>query len=201
MIKAIIFDWFGVCTKENWADCLARELHSRLDIDEQKIRIEFRKLLQPFARAELTPDEFLDQFIGSLDESEDPRQYSYLFSKIIPEINYDLLNFILKLKNKYTIYLLSNNFGPVFPNYEKQIQFDIYFDKLFLSHKLGISKTQTEIWNKVLPKIDFPPTELMFIDNKEKYFGPVSKLGVKTTLFLSNEQIKKDLELQGIKVG
>ncbi|PIZ98886.1 MAG: hypothetical protein COX77_03170 [Candidatus Komeilibacteria bacterium CG_4_10_14_0_2_um_filter_37_10] len=173
---------------------------SKLAVDEYQIRSEFKKLLQPFARADLTAAEFLQQFIGSLDQTVNPQLFFYLFNDIIPAINYDLLNYIQKLHQQYTTYLLSNNFGSVFPNYEKQIQFDVYFNKLFLSHQLGVSKTQTEIWDKILPQIEFLPSELVFIDNQEKYFAPVSKFGIKTILYLNNKQVKKDLAQQGVTI-
>ena len=159
----------------------------------------FKPLIQPFARAELTPEQFLEKFIGSLDESKNPQDFNYLF-ETIPKVNFELLNYILKLRKKYPVFLLSNNFGSVFPNYEKQVDFNKYFDKLFLSHKLKMSKTQEEIWEKVLSEIEFNPNELVFIDNKEKYFEPAKKHGINTVLFLSNDQIKKELAELGVKV-
>ena len=119
MIKAIIFDWLGVCTKENWADCLARELSQKLKLDDTIIRTEFKKLLQPFARSEISPEEFLEKFISALDKSKDPKDFNYLF-ETLPDLNHELLNFILKLKSKYSIFLLSNNFVSIYPNYEKK---------------------------------------------------------------------------------
>jgi HAD superfamily hydrolase (TIGR01509 family) len=197
MIKALIFDWFGVCTKENWADCLARELHQKLGVDKRIIKKEFKQLLQPFARAEISSEKFLEKFITSLDKTKDFKEFYYLF-ETIPEINIELLDYISKLKNKYPVYLLSNNFGPIFPNYEKRVEFNKYFTELFLSHKLKVSKTQSEIWDVVLPKINLNPNELVFIDNKEEYFTPAKKLGLNTVLFQSNEQVKRDLAMSGV---
>ncbi len=192
MIKGIIFDWFGVCTVENWADVLGRELSNKLNLDESIVKEKFKPLIQPFARTELSPEQFLDKFIGSLDKSKNPLDFLYLF-ETIPKVNVELLDYILKLREKYPVFLLSNNFGPVFPNYEKQVDFNKYFNKLFLSHKLKMSKTQDGIWDKVLPEIEFKPNELVFIDNKEKYFEPAKKHGINTILFLNNNQTKKEL--------
>lgn len=198
MIKAIVFDWFGVCTVENWADVLGRELSQKLNLDESFVKEKFKPLIQPFARAEWTPEQFLEKFIGSLDESKDPKDFFYLF-ETIPKVNFELLNYILELKKNYPVFLLSNNFGPIFVNYEKQVDFNKYFDKLFLSHKLKMSKTQEGIWDKVLPEIEFEPNELVFIDNKEKYFEPAKKHRINCILFLNNEQVKKELANLGLK--
>jgi len=192
MIKAIIFDWFGVCTIENWADSLGKELSIKLNLDESFVKEKFKPLIQPFARAELSSEEFLNRFIGSLDKTKNPQDFTYLF-ETIPKLNSELLEYILELKKNYSVFLLSNNFGSVFPNYEKQIDFNKYFDKLFLSHKLKMSKTQDAIWNKILSEIEFKPNELVFIDNKEKYFEPAKKHEVNCILFLNNEQVKNKL--------
>ncbi|MBI2548005.1 HAD hydrolase-like protein [Candidatus Woesearchaeota archaeon] len=199
MIKVIIFDWFGVCTVENWADTLGRELSSKLNLDESLVKQKFKPLIQPFARAELSSEQFLEQFIGSLNKNKNPQDFVYLF-ETIPKVNTELLNYILELKKKYPVFMLSNNFGPVFPNYEKQVDFKKYFDKLFLSHKLKLSKTQDRIWEKILPDIEFKPDELVFIDNKEKYFEPAKKHGIKCILFLKNDQVKKELADLNVKV-
>ena len=63
-----------------------------------------------------------------------------------------------------------------------------------------MSKTQEEIWEKVLSEIEFNPNELVFIDNKEKYFEPAKKKRINTVLFLSNDQVKKELIELGVKV-
>jgi len=200
MIKAIVLDWFGVCTVENWRDTLGRELKSKLHVDESIIKAKFKLLIQPFARAELSPEQFLERFIGSLDKNKNPQEFYYLF-ETLPQVNFELLYYILKLKKKYSIFLLSNNFGPVFPNYEKQVDFNTYFDKLFLSHKLKMSKTQDEIWDTVLSKIKYKPNELVFIDNTKKYLEPAKKYGINTILFLNNEQIKEELAKLGVKAN
>jgi len=196
-IKGIIFDWFGVCTIENWADVLGRELGEKFNLEESFVKQNFKPLIQPFARGEITPDIFLEKFIHSLKKDEDFQKFRYLFEKV-PEVNFELLDYILELKKRYSVFLLSNNFGPVFPNYEKTVDFKKYFDKLFLSHELRVSKTQDEIWNRVLPEFDYKPEELLFIDNKEEYFGPAKKKGINTLLFLDNDQVRKNLADLGI---
>ncbi|MBU1890430.1 hypothetical protein KJ782_02965, partial [Patescibacteria group bacterium] len=186
----LLIDWFGVCTKENWGNCLGRELNKALGVDEQTVRGVFHTLIQPFARNELSPDQFLEKFIGSLDKEANPKDFEYLFGAI-PELNTELLDYIKALRSKFTIYLFSNNFGAVFPNYQKQINFNEYFDKLLLSHKLGFSKTQDQIWDAVFSKIYFKPTEILFIDNKENYLQRAKQHHVHTLLYRNVEQVRR----------
>ena len=192
MIKALLIDWFGVCTRENWANCLGRELNKALGVDEQKVKDVFHTLIQPFARNELSPDEFLEKLISPLNKGVSPKEFEYLF-KTIPELNTELLDYIKKLRSKFTVYLFSNNFGPVFPNYRKQINFNEYFDELLLSHKLGFSKTQDQIWEVVLLKINFKPTEILFVDNKEKYLYRAKQHQVHTLLYKDFKQVQQEI--------
>ena len=60
MIKGIIFDWFGVCTNENWVDGVKRELLKKINVSEEKIKTEYRKILQDFMKAEILFEYFPD---------------------------------------------------------------------------------------------------------------------------------------------
>ncbi|MFH1207696.1 MAG: hypothetical protein V1668_03760 [Patescibacteria group bacterium] len=192
MIKVLIFDWFGVSTKENWSDCMVRKMHTDFGIGEQEFRKAFNPLLQPFARNDLTPDEFLKQLITPLLPDADPKQFAFLFSTL-PELNHELLDYIKSLKQRYPTYLLSNNFGPVFPNYEKMIRLEDYFTELLLSHQLNMSKVDDNMWPGILFKLPYKPAELLFIDNKEQYTAVARKHGVNTIVFLNNQQVIKDI--------
>ena len=133
MIKVIIFDWYRVLTIENWSDCLKRELNQRFGIDKQTIKDCFIKFHQPFARDEISPEQFLKNLLESLKLDENPKDFLYLF-KNIPDLNQELFEILLKLKKTYKIALFSNNFKPVFTNYS--FDKDKYFDEVFLSYGL-----------------------------------------------------------------
>ncbi len=192
MIKAIVFDFYRVVTKENWSDCVARELSRRLGLGSTEIKQAFKKYHQPFARAEISPTEFLEKFIGSMDKERNPSDFKYLFD-IIPELNYGLLELVLRLRKSHKTALFSNNFAPVFPNYRKSINLDDYFDYVFLSYELKLNKIHVEIWDVILERMGFRPNQVLFIDDNEKYNGIAEKRGINTILFRNNGQLKKEI--------
>jgi FMN phosphatase YigB (HAD superfamily) len=192
MIKALIFDWFGVSTVENWSDCMVRKMKADYDIEEAAFRKAFNPLLQSFARNDLTPDEFLEKLVRPLLPQADPKQFAFLFNTL-PELNHELLDYIKSLKQHYPTYLLSNNFGPVFPNYEKMIRLGDYFTELLLSHKLNMSKVDDSMWPGILSKLPYKPAELLFIDNKEQYAAVAREHGVNTIVFHDNQQVMHDI--------
>lgn len=172
---------------------MVRKMQKDFGVDERTFRKAFNPLLQPFARNDLTTDEFLIQLITPLLPDVDPKQFSFLFNTL-PELNFELLNYIKNLKQRYPTYLLSNNFGPVFPNYEKMIHLEDYFTELLLSHKLNISKVDDNMWPGILSKLPFKPDEILFIDNKEQYAAVARKHGVTTIVFLNNKQTMHDID-------
>ena len=231
MIKAIIFDWFGVCTVENWRDAVARELHRRLGIDETLIKTEFKKLTPAFAADTISPAEFLNRLIKSLKiEQPSPNfthapvpleqdgagfrapkakkaiassassgeRFTFIF-QTIPALNMAVLNLARQLRRHYKVYLLSNNFGPVFPLYQKQLNLSEYFDELFLSHEMKMNKTQDNIWELLLKRIKYQPGEILFIDNTEKYIALAKTLGVTGVLYKDYTLLLKELNELGIE--
>ncbi|MBI5733650.1 MAG: hypothetical protein HY973_01765 [Candidatus Kerfeldbacteria bacterium] len=198
MIKAIVFDWFGVCTVENWRDAVARELNRRLELPETLIKTEVKKLTPVFAADAISPDEFLNRLITSLGLKQPPADFNYIF-QTIPALNMAVLKLARQLRSRYQVYLLSNNFGPVFPLYQKQLDLSEYFDDLFLSHELKINKTQGNIWELLLQRIKYQPGEILFIDNTEKYLALAKNLGVTGILYKDYELLLKELNELGIE--
>ncbi len=199
MIKAIIFDWFGVCTVENWGDCVRRELTGRWGLPAEKITVAYKAHLQDFMSGRLSADGFFSKFIGALDPSLDPASFRYLLG-IVPALNTELLSLIRDLRKGYRTYLLSNTVDGLYSAYEEKIAFADYFDRTFLSHILSLSKTDPRIWDAVLREIPFRPADLLFIDNKESYLSVAAKHGVQTLRFTSNSELASALAEKGISV-
>lgn len=197
MIKAIIFDWFGVCTVENWRDAVARELHRRLELPETLIKTEFKKLTPAFAADAISPTEFLNRLIKSLGLEQPPADFTFIF-QTIPALNMAVLNLARRLRPRYKVYLLSNNFGPVFPLYQQRLNLSEYFDELFLSHEMKLNKNQGNIWETLLKRIKNQPGEVLFIDNTEKYIALAKTLGVNGVLYKDYALLLTELNELGI---
>ena len=198
MIEAIVFDFYSVVTKENWSDGMARELSKRLGQDTQEIKRVFKKYLLPFTSAKLSPSEFLERFIGSLDKKRNPSDFRYVFD-IIPELNHDMLELILRLRKNHKTALFSGNFKPVFPNFRKKFNPDDYFDYIFLTYELKLAKVDDKIWGVILEKMGLAPDQVLFVDDREIYNEFAEKHGINTILFRDIEQFKKELVRHGIK--
>jgi len=192
-IEGIIFDWFGVCT-EKWIDVWERELKNK--VETTLLRSSFFKYLDKYANNSSTGQEFLENVFSELNLNY--KGYEYLLEKH-GEVNHRLLGNICKLKKKYKIALLSDNFNDMIPVIKKDIGgFDKYFDVVVLSNELNVGKIENKIYETTLSRLGLEGNSCVFIDDKEKNLVLARTFGIKTILYENNVLLEKDLSELGI---
>ncbi|HRY36934.1 MAG TPA: HAD family phosphatase [Candidatus Magasanikbacteria bacterium] len=110
----------------------------------------------------------------------------------------EMLDLVKILKKRYVLAILSNSDLLNSVKYKEQGWYS-YFKHLILSHEIGIIKPDKLIYKIALDKISAQANECIFIDDQEKVLIPAKKLGMKTILFQSVDQLKKELKQNGIK--
>lgn len=109
----------------------------------------------------------------------------------VPKGKHDILR---QLKARYRTFLLSNN-NEI--HYEYCMQHlnekhniennDIFFEKAYYSHLMGMRKPDKEIFEHVLAQHGLIPKETLFVDDSPQHLTTAEKLGIKTVL-CSKEQ-------------
>jgi epoxide hydrolase-like predicted phosphatase len=188
MIKAVIFDWFGVCS-EKLVKVWQRELEKKVDKDV--LTESFFRYLDKYANNTLTGEQFLEEVFKEIALS--PKKYNYLL-KTTGKLNTELLEEILEIKGKYKTAIIASNFKEINPIIEKEIGgFKKYFDEIIFSNELNISKTNKNTYEIALKKLGLEGKECLFIDDKEKNLIVARKFGIRTILYKNNNQLKKEL--------
>ncbi|HET8830413.1 MAG TPA: HAD family phosphatase, partial [Pelobium sp.] len=97
----------------------------------------------------------------------------------VMEGNHELL---LKLKDKYRTFLLSNinEIHLSFITAYLQKEFDLngnegFFEKIYYSHLVGKRKPDTEIFEQVLSENNLTPSETLFIDDSPQHLVPAKE--------------------------
>jgi len=110
----------------------------------------------------------------------------------LPEERFQLIK---KLKNSHAIYLLSNTnsihidaFKKKLGN-EKWLAFCKLFDKMYLSHKLGLRKPDVKIFEYILKDQKLKAEEVFFIDDSLQHIVGAKKIGIHCHHLLDNEDI------------
>jgi HAD superfamily hydrolase (TIGR01509 family) len=183
MIKAIIFDCFGVLATEAWLPFKARHFgHDPTLIDKvNKISwqadrglISREEAVQTTAKlAGITTNEFHKAINRNVPDEE-------------------LFHYIRTLKKDYKIGLLSNISG----NYLHEIfnpEHLAVFDAISLSFEKGHIKPEPQAFEMIASQLGINPEEGVLIDDQERNVSGARAVGMQAILYKDVKQLKKDL--------
>ena len=197
MIKAIIFDYNGVLTVPGeFNGFLAQEArHRNCDLAEIKKIVRHHWDL---ARVGAIKSELL--WISAAQyfhcNPQELRQAWLAWFTLRP----DLLLSIKKLKIKYQTVLLTNMIQDWFEQIKQEQHLNDYFHHLIASYEAQAAKPDIKIFNYTLLKLGLTPEECIFIDDQEKNTVAAARLGFKTILFSSTENLILQLAEHGVTI-
>lgn len=197
MVKIILFDIGGVYSEGTFNDFTKKACKVlNLNCDELPYhRVYFDEELN---KGKITIEECFRKFFGVKISDE---QMKILIDMWLEtwQPSEEMKDIVKRLKVKYKLGVLSNSDHINAKHYFSKGWYDP-FDILFLSHELGISKPSREIYEHVIKELKTVPEECIFIDDRDECLTIPRELGMKTTLFKSAEQLKKELTEMGIKL-
>ena len=111
----------------------------------------------------------------------------------VPEHRLDTL---VKAKQHYSTYLLSNTCEPHIAAFEHQLyldhgvkNFEDYFDRVYYSCRLGMRKPDREIFEMVLKNNQLLPEETVFIDDSIQHVKSAGSCGINAYLLPQHMEI------------
>ena len=183
MIKAIIFDCFGVLTGDHWKEFVA-------SLPPEQVE-EARALNRAYDANILSKNEFL-----SAIESLTGNPPSYVESLLDKELskNSNLLSYITMLKNDYKIGLLSNIASDWVTAKFLSEDEQRLFDAMVFSYEIGASKPDTRAYKAICDKLEVDYADCVFVDDSEGYCIAARELGMQAILYKDFEQMKAELD-------
>ncbi|WP_270087059.1 HAD family hydrolase [Sphingobacterium sp. SYP-B4668] len=120
----------------------------------------------------------------------------------VPQGNHELL---LELKQKYRLFLLSNNNEIHYDwimRYLKQ-EYDLddnssFFEKDYYSHLMKMRKPNADIFRYVLDTHALDPSETLFIDDSPQHLKTAAEVGLHTRLLTQPDTLAQMLKREGI---
>lgn len=94
----------------------------------------------------------------------------------------------------YPLYALSNWSAETFPIARRKFDFFDAFDEIILSGAVGMVKPERGIFEFLLQKIGHPAHECLFIDDALANIQQADRMGFKTVLFKSSQQLRAELQ-------
>lgn len=150
-----------------------------------------------FEKGELSRNQYLTQMIEWLEGRINGDDFCRIFSDIFT-LNQKVIDLLPKLKEHYTLCLLSNT-NEIHKEYGYQHhEFLNYFDKLFLSHEVGAIKPEEKIYRTVENFTGRPSGEHLFIDDIREYVDGAKACGWDGIQFTSYEDLLSALDSRKI---
>ncbi len=184
MIKAIIFDCFGVL-----AGTAYKETYRRAGGDTLKDNAFLSNLLLQANRGLITTSDLHKKTAERLGISVES------WSEIVNESeqpNIELLEYVKQLKNHYKTAILSNAGARTLQKKFTDEQLAL-FDALVVSAEVGYIKPQAEIFQLTAERLGVEVNECVFIDDLEPYVEAAAAIGMKAIQFQDLNQMKTEL--------
>lgn len=191
MIKAIVFDWFGVCTEE-FSKRLVRGLGKKINRNGYAILESYKKYELDFTLAKISSRNVLKNMFRDLKVDKNVDDYLHIFNKT-SKIRNDVLKLAKMLKKRYKTALLSDNFYEMTRTIRKKINLRDYFGIALFSNEVGLVKKRDKIYKVVIKKLGFKPGECVLIDDRKENIKRAKRLGINGILFKNIKQLKRDL--------
>lgn len=185
MIRAIIFDCFGVLATEGWEPYYRKHFGNNPKLLERS-----HQLVRQLNLGLINYSEFIDKVSILANITKD--QALSVIDDNVP--NQPLFDYIKsKLKPKYKIGLLSNAGDNWLAEIFSKEQLAL-IDDYVLSYAESIIKPEPEIYHLIAKKLAVKADECVMIDDRQKHIDGAKNTSMKAVLYQDFDQMKKELE-------
>jgi putative hydrolase of the HAD superfamily len=108
--------------------------------------------------------------------------------------NTDLIAWFAALRPQFRTGILSNSFVGARAREEQRYGFGALADVVVYSHEVGIAKPDPAVYLLVCERLEVPPEEAVFLDDKAVAVEAARAVGLTGVLFRDNAQAIADLE-------
>ena len=193
--KAIVFDLGAVILNINYQNTI--DEFTKLGVKKAENFYSKKVQMHLFDQIEIgkiSKYQFLNE-LQKETKNANLKQVELAWNAMLLELPEERFQLIKKLKNSHAIYLLSNTnsihidaFKKKLGN-EKWLAFCKLFDKMYLSHKLGLRKPDVKIFEYILKDQKLKAEEVFFIDDSLQHIKEKKKIGIHCHHLLDNEDI------------
>ena len=183
MIKAIVFDCFGVLTTDIWL-AFCNSLPPEADIAQASA------INRAFDKGLISHDEYVSgvqDAVGSPPPSLDDLQENQIVK------NQPLLDFIAALKPKYKIAILSNISDDWITRVLLNKEDQGLFDTIVQSNDVGLAKPDTEIFALTCERLGVSPEEAIMVDDRPRNVTGAIEAGLKGLIYEDFNRFKTEL--------
>jgi glucose-1-phosphatase len=199
-IKHIIFDLGGVLLNLDYN--LTEKAFIDLGIvnfPELYTQLRQSPLFDNFEVGKLTREEFIKELrlIAPLPLTEE--QITTAWNAMLLDFPLRRLQLLQQLRLYHDLILLSNTNEIHEQAFNQQlleahgVHLAAFFDKVYLSHRIGMRKPDAEIFKRILQENNFKAEHTLFIDDSPQHIEAAASLGIQTIWLDKGMTIEKDV--------
>ncbi|HEX9058321.1 MAG TPA: HAD family phosphatase [Ktedonobacterales bacterium] len=175
---------------------LDEEWNARLGLPPGHLTRCFAAIAEDGAFGRCTYDEWCARFRASTGLSQaDFDAYMVAFWDIYMGYpNEELIAFFRALRPRYRTAILTNSFVGAREHEEARYGFTSMVDVAIYSHEEGVRKPDPRMYAIASERVGFPPTEIVFLDDRAENIDAARACGLQGVLFTSTPQAIADIE-------
>ena len=189
MIKAIIFDYYGVLTTDKYLTWLGR------NPDVQAKHAEEIEALSQAQDAGLTADEFFGQLAKIAGQPESAIRGEFDIHGVAHQ---GLVDYIRHLRRKgLKTAILSNSPSSLYAEVAKH-HLTRLFEVVLCSEEAGVTKPDPKIYEMVLKRLGLSAPEAIFVDDREYNVRGAEAIGIEGVVYTGLTDLKAEFIRRGI---
>jgi putative hydrolase of the HAD superfamily len=209
MIKHIIFDFGGVILNlgddvnlETKTTGIPNDLSCIFNIPPERAKEIWKESKNSLVKGLETPKNFLQRMSSLLNKNIDINRgldvWKRRYQLKNAYINWELIDFIKKLRKKYQIHMFTDTIDLDRGNKELVNQVEGNFQNIYRSYEQHLKKPDKEAYLNVLEKIEAKPEKCIFIDDIEANVSAARKIGIRGIIYENLFQLKSAMRKLGI---
>lgn len=180
MIRAVIFDYFGVISSDQYWNLVKTDKNLSSDWLNMANRVNLGRLHWR---------DFIKMVADKTGQSPDEVEAMYSAERIDPRV----VAFIKQLKDGYKTGMITNAHHEFLEPIINKTGLKDIFDSIVISSRVGYIKPDKQIFDIALSKLEVKPNEAVFIDDISRNVAGAEQAGIKAIHYRSLEQLKTEL--------
>eukprot|EP01060_Flectonema_neradi_P041315 TRINITY_DN9779_c0_g1_i2.p1 TRINITY_DN9779_c0_g1~~TRINITY_DN9779_c0_g1_i2.p1 ORF type:complete len:222 (+),score=13.90 TRINITY_DN9779_c0_g1_i2:49-666(+) len=194
---AIIFDLGGVVINLSYdATTNAFEKLGMGSVKDEYSQASQSTLYDNVETGKISPEQFIMEMMKKFPPSIQSSEVTDAWNAMILDLPEGRVEFLLELKAKYKIFLLSNtnalHIEKVLENWSKTSKIPPHevFDKIYYSHEVGMRKPNVCVFEHVLREQNLDASKTLFIDDSFQHIVGARKAGIEAIHLQPGETIE-----------
>lgn len=186
-IKNFLIDFGGVLIDLDRERCIHNFKKLGLEKVEELLNIYHQQdVFMQQEKGLITSSEFREEIRSMIGKPISDKQIDAAWNSFLVGIPTYKLDLLLKLREKYVVYLLSNTneihwkWSCKHAFLHRTFKVEDYFEKIYLSFEMKMMKPEPEIFKAVIEDAGIDPKETFFIDDSEMNCKVAQELGIST---------------------